>query len=184
MNYVESFKLFGTEAMQIPCIKGDGAPTTSTQGAVGCLYMDTSSKSKGLYKCVDVTEGVYTWEPCASGGTIEPFYVDIDLNFASHTAGDIFETVLSGRPVFARISDGFVIHLMSVTESRAIFYHIDYYGDFHQYVVEENGDVTRADDEYVTVSRINGLEDDMGNVSAALDGIIAIQNQLIGGDSV
>lgn len=61
MNYVEHFKLFGTEAMQIPCIKGDGAPTTSTPGAVGCLYMDTASESQDLYKCVAVTNGVYTW---------------------------------------------------------------------------------------------------------------------------
>lgn len=61
MNYVESFKLFGTEAMQIPCIKGDGAPTTATEGAVGCLYMDTSSESKDLYKCTAAVDGVYTW---------------------------------------------------------------------------------------------------------------------------
>lgn len=61
MNYVESFKLFGTEAMQIPCIKGDGAPTTSTPGAVGCLYMDTSSEFKDLYKCTAAVDGVYTW---------------------------------------------------------------------------------------------------------------------------
>lgn len=41
MNYVESFNLLGIDAKQIPCIKGEGAPTTSTEGAVGCFYMDT-----------------------------------------------------------------------------------------------------------------------------------------------
>ena len=41
MNYVESFNLFGIEARQIPCITGEGAPTISTEGAVGCFYMDT-----------------------------------------------------------------------------------------------------------------------------------------------
>ena len=61
MNYVESFKLFGTEAAQIPCIKGDGAPTTSTPGAVGCLYMDTASENHDLYKCTSASGGSYTW---------------------------------------------------------------------------------------------------------------------------
>lgn len=62
MNYVESFNLFGTAAAQIPCIKGEGAPTTSTQGAVGCLYLDTASESNDLYKCVAVNGSIYTWK--------------------------------------------------------------------------------------------------------------------------
>lgn len=41
MNYVESFNLLGIDAKQIPCIKGEGAPTASTEGVVGCFYMDT-----------------------------------------------------------------------------------------------------------------------------------------------
>lgn len=59
MNYVESFDLFGVEAKQIPCITGAGAPTTTTEGAVGCLYMDTNTGA--LYKCIAVTDGIYTW---------------------------------------------------------------------------------------------------------------------------
>jgi lysophospholipase L1-like esterase len=61
MNYVESFNLFGMEAAQIPCIRGNGAPATTTEGAVGCLYMDTASESKDLYKCTAVADGTYTW---------------------------------------------------------------------------------------------------------------------------
>ena len=60
MNYVESFNLLGLEAKQIPCIKGEGAPTTATEGAVGCFYMDTTTST--LYKCTAVLDGVYTWE--------------------------------------------------------------------------------------------------------------------------
>lgn len=48
MNYVESLNLFGVEAKEIPCIKGKGAPITATEGAVGCLYMDTNTGK--LYK--------------------------------------------------------------------------------------------------------------------------------------
>lgn len=59
MNYVESFNLLGVEAKQIPNITGEGAPTTTTEGAVGCLYMNT--RTGDVYKCTAVTDGVYTW---------------------------------------------------------------------------------------------------------------------------
>lgn len=59
MNYVKSFDLFGVPAAQIPAIPGSGAPTTTTEGAVGCLYMDTDTGN--LYKCTAVADGVYTW---------------------------------------------------------------------------------------------------------------------------
>lgn len=60
MNYVESFDLFGVEAKQIPCEKGSGAPTTTTEGDIGCFYMDTHTGD--VYKCIAVDSGVYTWE--------------------------------------------------------------------------------------------------------------------------
>lgn len=66
MEYVESFNLFGTKVSQIPCIKGDGAPTTTTVGAVGCLYMNTDNGN--LYKCTAVADGVYTWVKIGDGG--------------------------------------------------------------------------------------------------------------------
>ena len=60
MNYVESFNLFGVEAKEIPCIKGDGAPTKSTIGAVGIIYMNTTNGE--TYKCIDVYGDTYIWK--------------------------------------------------------------------------------------------------------------------------
>ena len=60
MNYVPHFNLLGVEAKQIPCITGEGAPTTSTEGAVGCFYMDTTNGK--MYKCTNVADGIYTWD--------------------------------------------------------------------------------------------------------------------------
>lgn len=60
MNFVENSDFFGVEASQIPCINGEGAPTTETEGAVGCLYMDTLTGE--IYKCTEVSDSVYTWE--------------------------------------------------------------------------------------------------------------------------
>lgn len=59
MNYVEHLNLFGVEAKEIPCITGSGAPTNSTEGAVGCFYMDTDTGD--VYKCVGVSDGVHDW---------------------------------------------------------------------------------------------------------------------------
>lgn len=61
MNYVKFFNLLGVEAQQIPCITGEGAPTTTTEGAVGCFYMDTDSDNGDIYKCTNVANGVFTW---------------------------------------------------------------------------------------------------------------------------
>jgi hypothetical protein len=63
MNFVKSFNIFGVDATQISCIKGEGIPTSLTEGDVGCLYMDTDSGK--VYKCVSpgkwiVFESVYT----------------------------------------------------------------------------------------------------------------------------
>lgn len=67
MNYVEHLNLFGVEAKEIPCIKGNGVPTTSTVGAVGLLYMNTSNGD--LYKCVSETDGTYTWNIVGNNDT-------------------------------------------------------------------------------------------------------------------
>ena len=62
MNYVNSFNLFGKYVKQISCITGEGAPSTSTIGAVGMLYMDIKSDNKDLYKCTSISENVYVWK--------------------------------------------------------------------------------------------------------------------------
>jgi len=66
MNHVEAFDLYGVEAKQIPTITGEGAPTTATEGAVGCLYMDTTNGD--LYKCTAATDGAFTWVKHETGG--------------------------------------------------------------------------------------------------------------------
>lgn len=60
MNYVENFNFYGVDAKEIPCIKGEGIPTETMEGAVGCLYMDTNTGT--VYKCIAVSDGKCTWE--------------------------------------------------------------------------------------------------------------------------
>lgn len=120
MNFVESFNLLGVDARQIPCIKCKGAPTTATEGAVGCLAIDEDTKD--IYKCTSVENGEYVWEQIfdkqsiyneidklASGETV------IDKNyFADWTIGRMSSgthansTQHAYTPVFK--NDGQVIH--------------------------------------------------------------------------
>lgn len=79
MNFVKSFNMFGTDAMQIPCIAGTGVPTTSTNGAVGMLYMDTSSSDGELWKCTGVDSDVYTWVKLIDEDLLN-LNIDIDWN--------------------------------------------------------------------------------------------------------
>lgn len=69
MNYVKHLNLFGVDAKPIPCDVGEGAPSTSTVGAVGCFYMDTLTSD--IYKCISAADDMYIWEPFGngSGGT-------------------------------------------------------------------------------------------------------------------
>ena len=59
MNYVKHLNIYGVEAKEIPCINGEGEPTESTEGAVGCLYMDVNTGC--IYKCISVDNFTYTW---------------------------------------------------------------------------------------------------------------------------
>ena len=61
MNYIKSLKVLDIDARQLPCVLGNGAPTTETAAAVGDLYMDLSSETRDIYKCVEVSGGIYYW---------------------------------------------------------------------------------------------------------------------------
>ena len=69
MNYVEHLNLFGVDVKDIPCIKGKGAPTTSTVGAVGLLYMDANSTNGDMYKCTAAYDDIYIWKPIGDGSS-------------------------------------------------------------------------------------------------------------------
>lgn len=74
MNFVKHLDLFGVEVKEIPCIPGRGAPTTTTVGAVGCLYMDTDTGN--MYKCTAVADGVYIWIKEVTEATVEAIVAD------------------------------------------------------------------------------------------------------------
>lgn len=60
MKFASYIDYFGTPAKEIPCITGVGAPTSTTVGTVGCLYMAINTGN--IYKCISDARGVYIWE--------------------------------------------------------------------------------------------------------------------------
>ena len=78
MDFVKSFDFFGIPATQIPSIPGSGVPTEETEGAVGCLYMNTDTGT--LYKCVAAVDGVYTWEEIDKATLERMAQIEVELD--------------------------------------------------------------------------------------------------------
>lgn len=82
---------------------GNGAPTTSTVGAVGQFYMDKSTEDYTVYKCVNARNGVYTWVPfAASGGGVSGDYVPL----SGHTPNQMMATDANGNFTLMNIPSG------------------------------------------------------------------------------
>lgn len=97
LHYVDYLDLFGIPAKEIPCIKGSGAPTESTVGAVGLLYMDTDNGD--MYKCTAVGNGAYVWKALVESDlVVEPAEDDIPkVFFGSALPQTKDDTVMSFR---------------------------------------------------------------------------------------
>ena len=59
VNYVSAFDLFGVEARQVTCDCANGAPTSSTPGKMGMLYMNINNGD--VYKCISSDNETTTW---------------------------------------------------------------------------------------------------------------------------
>lgn len=93
MKYVNGRNLFNNgPSKEIPCILGAGKPTTATEGAVGCLYMDTDTGA--LYKCTKAENGVYTWTQEAG-----LYYTPVVTQPSDTTMQIAFRPSVSGAPI-------------------------------------------------------------------------------------
>jgi hypothetical protein len=127
MDYVNSYYLFGTESKQIPIIPMYGAPTESTEGAVGLLCMDLSAEDTPIYKCVEVTADYkYIWKPFNEPLAYKKrtYILDKDLSGYTITEDGDFKIeaeelsgVEDGTPVVVEITDN-----GTVETQNALFY--------------------------------------------------------------
>lgn len=82
-------------------LTGITAPSTSTQGAVGQLYLDTTTKI--LYECTAENSGVYTWDKV--GGTAKQDKLTAGTNITIDADNVISASGISGNPVLLDNSD-------------------------------------------------------------------------------
>lgn len=111
MNYIESFNLFGVPAQQITCVKLHGAPTETTEGAVGVIGMDVDSPYHELYKCTSAENNTYTWERAGNDFVVTcGVYQDTDGSWSvtqpSATYGDLSGAYMTGKNIKLAISNG------------------------------------------------------------------------------
>lgn len=64
-NFINSINVGGLETKLIACLTKSGAPSSTTEGDVGVLLMDTDTGD--LYKCTGASSGVYTWVKISEG---------------------------------------------------------------------------------------------------------------------
>lgn len=103
MNFVKNFNFYGTNAKEIPCIEGNGAPNTTTEGAVGCFYMNKINGE--VYLCVGAQDGVYTWTPFEASGS--SYGLQIAHIFNRTVPGKNFSTSDEDYVVFASTFQSF-----------------------------------------------------------------------------
>lgn len=193
MNYVDSFEMGGVNAAQIPCIKGKGAPTTATDGAVGCMYMDTDTGN--MYKCTAVNNGVHIWVRFESGGGSDCHiqYIDgtnatpplalMDLEPGSYVLTGTFaysNNPENGQYPFANtlvqideLDEGQkTVSFQVADEIICIFFTYDSY-EFKRYCLADVGNGT--------VKTVNGIApDENGNVEVETGGNIDSQVKIEG----
>lgn len=116
MNFVEHLNLFGIDFKDIPCLRDQGAPTTSTLGAVGLLYMNKDNGD--LYKCISDSDGIYVWTEIAnsSGGGLGINSVGINgsgelvIVYSDNTASNLGKVVgdkgPTGKTAYQYAKDG------------------------------------------------------------------------------
>lgn len=138
---------------QLVCLTGEGEPTTSTEGFVGSLYIDINNGD--LYKCISTVDGVFVWVlQDGNGGSVE--IVD---NLESEDT-DKALSANQGRELALQIQSHKTDMVLEITEN------------------------TNAYNLYPAVKAVTDyVNDKTGDIETALDGIIAIQNNLIGGDA-
>lgn len=118
----------------------------------------------------------------AGGGGVPALIVTADDGVASHSAFEIWEHANAGGQVLFRmfanslVSLQYVSYRESTGVSEAVFSMVGTDGSIHQVFIDGKT-ATMSIDNFVTHAE---FDDDIGNISTALDHIIALQEELIG----
>ena len=186
----------------IPNLTGNGAPTDSTEGAVGSQYMDTTNGN--IYVCMAIVDGKYVWKYVCDNvyniTSIDTIYTSIEnlppkaengtqyvvaasstdraiYAFDANTNTWVKKTNLKSNSLYVVLT-GNKAGLYRYTMSNDVLLKVEpsiLYTE--QALTEEQKARARANIDAAGATVI-------GDIETALDSIIEIQNNLIGGDAV
>ena len=112
-TFVNDMNLFGSHIKQIPCIVGEGSPTSDTYGAVGMLYMDSSSGNGEMYKCVKVEDDKYTWMKLVSEDNGE----NVELDTTLTQSGKAADAKATGNALSGKVGGIGINTIMRITQA-------------------------------------------------------------------
>ena len=108
----------------------------------------------------------------------EVVIVTITDNIASHTSNQIHESILKGEAVYLLYNQEFLIPCSFCSFQLSTFTFQDETETRTYYEIGDDGGVSYSEIRTVLSSE---MEENLGNIEAALEAIIAIQNSIIGG---
>lgn len=157
MNFVENFNFYGVEAKEIPCITGKGAPTTTTEGEVGALYMDTLTGN--IYKCIAVDSGITVWfnaDAIVMEPTFNLFNKDSEDNVIGYLLAENTPIAISSYSYshFINVEEGETYYWYNYKGYTSLDYRPCFYdasGTFIKTSVEEQSAVTEGEWSHSTV---------------------------------
>ena len=113
---------------------------------------------------------------------------DADGNrISSHSSADIFNHIQSGGSAIAYFEDDISGEYRSfnwVDESQAVIFNHDFMASSLTTLTIFGSDVVANQSKHASAQSVENLKANVGDIETALDAIISIQNELIGGDGV
>lgn len=177
MHYVKHYITNGVETRQVACIELHGKPNAATEGALGVLGIDVDSPLRDVYKCVAVNGSIYTWELLSSGMSVIRANISGDGNSFVEFPYDQLN-----------LPSGYVVKMCDlIIDATGHMYEVNTISTYYcgakycgMYIIPKKGVDYYTDaekDEWIRDVRVGAF----GDIEAAIDGVLAMQESWIGG---
>ena len=159
-----------------------------TTGMAFVQNADTNAYLEGRFEDIENRIG-------SGGGTAEganALIVTVTDNVASHTPAEMLQHINNGGSITARVAEdggnGTTAYRsicpITINMEEAHFFETWDEDVIYKWDVQQNRSVTGHEMDNAFFSpTVHKLQEDVGNIETALDSILAIQNELIGGDA-
>ena len=158
------------------------------QFGYGGVYISHTSDENYLYTYIITDDGVEQYEfdflTSQHYQQLKNLIVTLKSDLkASHTPEQIWGHIVNGGSAYLLIDNAYLPIVCLGDAELCYAYYIGDDGLGSHYCIETDGTVSTAELNYASAHDVETLKEQMGDIETALDSIIAIQNELIGGDA-